>query len=164
MVAVTFIAVQAWQTRKVPGGNAPDFAITVVQADGQLTATSLSAWRARHPGKPVALHFWADWCPICKTEETSITSLAKDWPVMTVAMQSGDAAKVAQVLRQRELPWYAAVDASSDITTAHGFAAVPAFVVVDAVGRLRAPTVGYTTELGMRMRLWWATFAGGSPD
>lgn len=80
---------------------------------------------------------------------------------MTIAMQSGDAAKVAQVLRKRELPWHAAIDPQSDITRAHGFAAVPAFVVVDAAGRLRTPTVGYTTELGMRMRLWWAKLAGG---
>jgi hypothetical protein len=33
---------------------------------------------------------------------------------------------------------------------------VPAFVVVDAEGRLRMPTVGYTSELGLRLRLWWA--------
>ena len=37
-----------------------------------------------------------------------------------------------------------------------GFKAVPAFVVVDAQGDLRTATVGYTTELGMRLRLWWA--------
>lgn len=79
---------------------------------------------------------------------------------MTVAMQSGDAAKVAQVLRQRALPWSAAVDPRSEITSAHGFGAVPAFVVVDAAGQLRAPTVGYTSETGMRLRLWWARLAG----
>ena len=162
MVVVAFLAVQAWQTRRVPGGAAPDFAVTVVQADGKVMSTTLAEWRTAYPGEPVALHFWADWCPICKTEEGSITSLAKDWPVMTIAMQSGDAAKVAQVLRTRELPWYAAIDAGSDITTAYGFGAVPAFVVVDAAGQLRAPTVGYTTGAGMRLRLWWVKVTGGS--
>ncbi|MGP1681936.1 MAG: redoxin domain-containing protein [Giesbergeria sp.] len=159
-MAAVFLAVQAWQTRKVPGGAAPDFAVTVARADGTVTTTTLAEWRAAHPGEPVALHFWADWCPICRTEEGSITNLSKDWPVMTVAMQSGDAAKVAQVLRQRALPWQATIDPQSDITRAYGFGAVPAFVVVDAAGTLRAPTVGYTTETGMRLRLWWAGLTG----
>ena len=162
MVVAVFVAAQAWQTRKVPGGAAPDFAVTVARADGSVGTTTLAEWRAAHPGEPVALHFWADWCPICRTEENSVTRLSQDWPVLTVAMQSGDAAKVAQVLRKRALPWQAAIDPRSDITRAHGFSAVPAFVVVDAAGQLRVPTVGYTTEVGMRMRLWWAKLTGGS--
>lgn len=160
MVVAVFVGAQAWQTRKVPGGAAPDFAVTVVQADGRVTTTTLAKWRAAHPGQPVALHFWADWCPICRIEEGSITRLSQDWPVMTVAMQSGDAAKVAQVLRKRELPWLAAIDARSEITSAYGFGAVPAFVVVDAAGQLRTPTVGYTSEVGMRLRLWWVRLTG----
>ena len=35
-----------------------------------------------------------------------------------------------------------------------------ASLVVDAAGQLRAPTVGYTSETGMRLRLWWARLAG----
>ncbi len=158
-MAAVFVIVQVWQTRKVPGGLAPDFAVTVTHADGRVDTTSLAQWRAAHPGEPVALHFWADWCPICRTEEHSISRLAQDWPVMTVAMQSGDAARVAKVLAQRELPWQASVDARGEIARAYGFGAVPAFVVVDASGRLRAPTVGYTSEVGMRLRLWWARLA-----
>ncbi|MBW7833269.1 MAG: redoxin domain-containing protein [Simplicispira suum] len=161
MVVAVFVAVQSWQTRKVPGGAAPDFPLTVVRADGSITTTTLAEWRAAHPGEPVALHFWAEWCPICRTEEGSITSVSQDWPVMTVAMQSGDAAKVSQVLHKRALPWPAALDPRSQITSAHGFGAVPAFVVVDAAGQLRTPTVGYTTEAGMRLRLWWAQLTGG---
>jgi len=33
---------------------------------------------------------------------------------------------------------------------------------VDAAGQLRAPTVGYTSETGMRLRLWWARLAGAA--
>lgn len=34
---------------------------------------------------------------------------------------------------------------------------IPAFVVIDAKGQLRTPTMGYTTEVGMRLRLWWTS-------
>jgi hypothetical protein len=30
-------------------------------------------------------------------------------------------------------------------------------VVVDADGNIRSVATGYTTELGMRARLWWAS-------
>ena len=77
-----------------------------------------------------------------------------------VAMQSGDAAKVAAELRQRHLPWVTAVDPRGDVSRQLGFRVVPAFAVIDADGRLRLPAVGYTTSLGMRLRLWWIRLAG----
>jgi len=35
--------------------------------------------------------------------------------------------------------------------------AVPAFLVLDAIGRVRTPAIGYTTGIGMRLRLWWVS-------
>lgn len=160
MVVGVLVAVQAWQTRDVPSGPAPDLALTLVAPDGTTTPTSLSAWRATHPGQPVALHVWADWCPICRAEQGTITALSEDHPVLTIAMQSGPPAAVAKVLKQRQLPWVTAVDARSEAARALGVKAVPAFVVVDAQGQLRGASAGYTTGLGMRVRLWWARVTG----
>lgn len=157
LVVCVMAGVQAWQTRDVPtGGPAPDLALTLVQPDGSRTSTTLAQWRAQHPGQPVALHVWAEWCPICRTEENSVTRLSRDWPVLTVAMQSGQAEQVARVQAQRQLPWATAIDPRGEMARQLGFKAVPAFVVVDAHGDLRAATVGYTSEIGMRLRLWWA--------
>ena len=41
---------------------------------------------------------------------------------------------------------------------AFGFFAVPVFVVIDAQGQIRHPQIGYTSELGMRARLWLSRF------
>jgi thiol:disulfide interchange protein len=159
LLAVVVFGVQAWQTRDVPIGQAPDVELALLLPDGSSAKFTLQEWRAQHPGQPVALHFWADWCPICRTEENSITRLTADWPVLTVAMQSGPSDNVRKVLQKRELTWNTGVDESGQATHAFGFKAVPAFVVVDSKGQLRAPTMGYTTEIGMRLRLWWASFA-----
>ncbi len=159
LVAAVFFGVQAWQTRDVPTGTVPAMAFTLIRPDGQRLTTTLAAWRAQHPGQPLALHVWAEWCPICRTEEGSVTQLVADVPVLSVAMQSGPPDAVARALTQRQLPWATAVDARGELARALGFKSVPAFVVVDAEGRLRSPTVGFTSEWGMRLRLWWATWA-----
>lgn len=155
MLAV-FFGVQAWQTRGVAQGALPDLAFTLIERDGGQQTTTLAAWRARHAGQPVALYLWAEWCPICKLQQPNVSRLVADLPLLTIAMQSGQPPAVARVLAQRQLPWATAVDPRGALSRALGFGSVPAFVVIDAEGRLRTPTVGYTSELGMRLRFWWA--------
>lgn len=160
LVIAVVVAANAWRTRDVPQA-APTFAGAL--ADG--TVLSLDEFRARHAGKAVALHFWAEWCPVCRTEEHSISRLVRDpdTPVLTIAMQSGDAAAVRSVLAGRELDWPALVDESGGILRDYQLPGVPAFVVIDPQGRIASADVGYTSEIGMRLRLWWAgtTFRAG---
>lgn len=145
--------VNAWQTRHIPSGPAPAFSAPLA---GAPTEVSLDAWRAQHPGRAVALHVWAEWCPICRMEENSVTAVQQDWPVLTIAMRSGDATRVARELNARGLPWLTVVDPDGSLAARYGLKAVPAFIVLDAEGRIRHAAVGYTTEAGMRLRLWWA--------
>lgn len=170
MFVLALTAVQAWRTRDVPEGLAPDFVADAVvgpfnrsqspdqpvQAGLTGATVSLAQWRAQHPGRAVAVHIWSDWCPYCKLEESAVTRVAADWPVLTVASRSGGAAKVAQVMTQQRLPWVAAVDADGTVAQTYGLAVVPAWVVIDPAGNVSSVTTGYTTEWGMRARLWWA--------
>jgi len=156
IVVLVLLAIQGWQSRDVPVGRAPEFAAPM--ADGR--SASLDDWRAEHPGETVAVYFWATWCPICKLQEGSVDALRADWPVLTVAMQSGNASAVATFLRERGRDWPAAIDADGRIAARYGLHGVPAMVVVDGRGEIRSVMVGYTTGLGMRLRLWWATATG----
>lgn len=152
LVVIVVVAVNAWRTRDVPV-QAPDFA--GVLADGR--PITLAQFRAQHPGQPVALHVWADWCPVCRTEQHSISRLLDSGrPVLTVAMQSGDAAAVTATLQQRNLAWPAVVDEDGTIARRLHLPGVPAFVVIAADGSISSAELGYTSEIGMRLRLWLA--------
>ncbi len=149
LAAVLIIAaVGFWQTRDLASGMAPPLAGTDVH--GRML--ELAQWR----GKPVLVHFWATWCPVCRLEQDSIAAIAEDWPVLTVAMQSGDAAEVTAHLREHGLDFPVLVDPDGELSGRFGVRAVPTSFVVAPDGRIRFREVGYTTGWGLRLRLWLA--------
>lgn len=148
LVVAVLLAVQWWQTRDVAYGPAPPLAGVLL--DG--SAMQLASERSR----PVLVHFWAEWCPICRLEQGSIESLSKDYRVISVATTSGDAAAVRAYMRQEGLTFPTLVDEDGDVGRQWGVRGVPASFVIDADGQIAHATVGYTTGLGLRLRLWLA--------
>ncbi len=160
------MGIQVWQTRHISSGPPPITARTepVALVDGGVLSvdhsleSALSALRVAHPESPIAVHIWAEWCTICRLEEGNVSALAKDTPVITIAMQSGNSERVAQILEDRGLDWLTLVDPKGSLAQALGASSVPLFLVIDRQGHVRVPTVGYTSLWGMRLRLFWARF------
>lgn len=161
LVVAAFAVAQFWQARGVPNGAAPDFSLPLLpnkaaEAAGGDGSISLRGWRDLHPGKAVAIYIWADWCPVCKLTAPSVTDVARDWPVLTVASQSQVMAQLAHTMQQRGLDWVTGVDPKGEVGRLYGVRAVPVWIVVAPDNQISSVSVGYTTELGMRWRLWWA--------
>lgn len=147
-----FAAIQLWQARNAASGPAPEFS-------GQLLDGSnvdLAHWRARHAGQPVLLYFWAEWCPVCRSTAGNVTGIAGDHPVLSVAIQSGDTAAVAKTMSARGYAWPTLADPEAAILGRYGLHGVPALVVIDPNGNITSTQLGYTSEIGLRLRLWWA--------
>jgi thiol-disulfide isomerase/thioredoxin len=145
LVIGVLLAVRACQLRDVASGAAPSLAGT--------TLTGAPFVLAQAADRPILVHFWATWCSICRLEQGSIDSLARDYPVITVAMQSGADAEVLRHLAESNLSFAAINDPSGEIAARWGVRAVPASFVVDAAGQVRFVEVGYTTGLGLRARM-----------
>lgn len=149
LIIVVVAGVRAWQQRDVVSGPAP--ALSGVSLNG--SRYSLPAY----PDKPVLVHFWATWCPVCRAEQGSIQSMAQDHPeIITVAMQSGSAIEVAKHLDEQGLSFLTVNDADGRISSAWGVHAVPASFIIGRDGQISFVEFGYTTEIGLRLRLWWA--------
>lgn len=151
LIIALVVAVQLWQARGLPAGPAP--ALAGMLADGR--PGSLADVLKDANRRPVLVAFWATWCPVCKAEEGNVNAVARDWPTLTVAMQSGDAAAVAKHLQQRELGFAAIVDADGALAADWQVRGVPTHFVIDGSGNIRFQLVGYATEFGLRARLWW---------
>jgi thiol-disulfide isomerase/thioredoxin len=148
LLVAVFALIQWWRAAPLASGQAPPLA-------GELVAggrADLAALR----GEPVLVHFWASWCPICRLGDGEIDALAKDFQVITVAMQSGSASEVRAHLQREDLSFPAISDAYGELASQWGVQAVPASFVVDGKGEIRFATVGHTTGIGLRARLWAA--------
>jgi thiol-disulfide isomerase/thioredoxin len=148
LLLALILAVRAWQQSGVASGPAP--ALTGTLLDGKPATLKAFA------GRPVLVHFWATWCPICRAEQGSIDDLARRIPVITVAMQSGERNAVAEYLRKEALSFPVLNDPDAAIARQWGVRAVPASFIVDGAGQIRYVEVGYTTGVGLRLRWWLA--------
>ena len=107
-------------------------------------------------GKPLLLHFWATWCRVCKLEQDSINAISKDHNVLTIAMSSGNDKEVKSFLEQNGLNFPVIVDEDGAIAKQFGVSGVPTSFIIDPNGNITFTEVGYTTNWGLRLRLWMA--------
>lgn len=147
-VAVYF-ALRAYMQRDMAGGPAPAL-------EGRLLSGAPVSLEG-YAGRPVLVHFWASWCGICRMEQDSVQAIAGDWPVLTVALQSGSDAEVRAYLREQGLHWDTLNDPDGVLAARFGVRGVPATFIVGPAGEIRFRERGYTTGWGLRARLWLAS-------
>lgn len=148
IILLVFLAIKAWLQRDMVSGEAPP--LQGVLLDG--SPVSLSDYQ----GQPVLVHFWATWCGICRVEQPAIESISQDWPVLTVAMQSGDAQALREYMQENDYTHPVLVDETGALSARFGVGAVPATFVVNADGEVRFRQRGFATGWGLRARLWAA--------
>jgi peroxiredoxin len=147
ILIVILVVVHGFQTRSVVRGPAPDFEASLL--DG--TSVKLSDYR----GKPLLMQFWATWCPICRYEQDSIDTLAREYAVLTVAMDDLAETEMEMWLREQGVSYPVVLDARGQLSGIYGVQGVPTSIIIDPAGNVRFVEVGYTTETGLRLRLWW---------
>jgi len=148
LILAIFMILHWWRSESLASGDAPaltsDFA-----GGGRFDIDGLK-------GKPVLVHFWASWCPICRFGNDTIAAIAEDFDVVTVAIQSGGPAEIMGYLSREPSSFPVIPDPDGALATAWGVSGVPASFVLDGSGHIRFATVGYTTGIGLRGRLWAA--------
>jgi peroxiredoxin len=147
-LAALIYGIHLWQTRDAPRGPAPALAGKLLDGSGFDLA--------QERGRPVLVHFWATWCPVCGLQDGAIAAIARDHRVVTVASQSGGTEAVRRHMDAQSLDFPVLVDPSGSVATRWGIRGVPTSFLVDRSGRIRFVATGYTSAIGLRTRLWLA--------
>ena len=138
-----------WKSRDAQTGNLSGFNVELL--DGARFEIS------GFSGKPVLLHFWATWCPVCGLQEGSVESIAQDYPVVTIASWSEGEAAVNKYMHDNGLTFPVMLDDSGQLARSFGLKGVPASFILSPNGEIAFVETGYTTETGLRLRLWLST-------
>jgi peroxiredoxin len=120
-----------------PGSRAPDFALQTVEGD----TVRLSDLR----GRVVVLEFWATWCGWCRRQMPAMVEAHEahgDRAVFLMVNSAESASVVTRFIGRHEVPGTILLDPDDAVGEAYGTDILPAVVVVDEEGVVRASVSG----------------------
>ena len=106
-----------------------------------------------YKGKPLVVHFWGTWCPVCKLESVNIEQLSKEYNVITIAVNSGSNEKIEAFMGEHKLSYRVVSDKSSTLAQKFNIEVYPTTLIYSKKGELKFTEVGYSTTLGLKARL-----------
>ena len=108
--------------------------------------------------KPILVHVWATWCPICKAEADNIQRVSKLYEVISIAVNSGSDYDIHTYMKERDLNFNVINDKDSILAQKLHIAVYPTTFIYDKNGNLVFSEVGYTSSFGLWIRMLYASF------
>lgn len=103
--------------------------------------------------KPILIHFWATWCPICKVEAPNIQTISEHFEVLTIAVNSKN---IEEYLKENNVNFKVIDDKNNNYANKFNITVYPTTLIYDKNKNLIFSEVGYTSTIGLWLRLWWA--------
>jgi thiol-disulfide isomerase/thioredoxin len=103
--------------------------------------------------KPILIHFWATWCPICKIEASNIQKISENFQVLSVAV---DSKNIQAYLYENSLTFKTVDDKDGQIAKHFNISVFPTTIIYDKNQEMVFSEVGYTSTWGLWIRMLWA--------
>ncbi len=151
---VLFMSALSWWLNRgslaAAGQPAPQFELVTLKGD----LVSLDGLQ----GKAVLLYFFAPWCSICRLSADNLNDLRaardeEELAIFMMALSYESRAEVESFVADLDLqvPVLLGTEQQMQDYKIQGF---PTYYVIDQGGKLASKSMGYSTELGMRVRTW----------
>jgi len=147
LLITVYIGIQLWQSVGTIKGAAP----IIIEQTINGGAIDLRDYQSQ----PVVVYFWADWCPICQLQGPVINDLAEDYQVLSIATFSKDRQDTIDYLNDKGIKIPVVFDEGNEWANLYNVRGVPTTFIIDAQGNIRFVEKGYTSSIGLRLRLWW---------
>ncbi|TDR16876.1 TlpA family protein disulfide reductase [Marinicella litoralis] len=153
LIVAVMLAISWWQnkdTLAAQGQPAPVFDLLAL--DG--TSHQLEDYQ----GKQVLLYFFAPWCSICKLSADNLNDLRAarsedEWVILMMALSYGNRIEVTQFVADLDLQVPVLLGTAQQMVD-YQIQGFPTYYVIDETGHLAAKSMGYSTEIGLRLRTW----------
>ncbi len=145
MTVISF-AMDVYYTQDMPNRTPPPLVATTLEGE----SIDLSELAQGEQG--VLVYFWATWCGPCKLTSPTVDSIAKDYPVVTVAMSSGDDTALQQYLKESNLSFPVINDPSGQLSRSWGVRVTPSIALIKN-DEIKHITTGVSSPWGLRLRL-----------
>ncbi|MBR9789160.1 MAG: protein disulfide oxidoreductase [Vibrionaceae bacterium] len=149
IVTVVSVGMDWYRTKDIPKQNAP--ALSAFMSNGQY----VDVIEKSHE-EPVAVYFWATWCPACKFVSPSVNWLSEHYSVIGVSGSSGSNERVEQFMRSKDYKFDNINDPKSQIMKAWKVGVTPTIYIIKD-GEISSITTGISTPVGILARLWLAS-------
>ena len=151
MLAV-LVGASWWQARDLlPAGEpAPEQLLPTV--DGELV-------RLGEPrGRPAVIYFFAPWCSVCDSASANVAALragrsASELDVYAVGLDYEREEEIARFADEHDLD-VPVLLGNGRTRREYRVGSYPTIYLLDGEGRIVHRLVGYTTEIGLWLRLW----------
>ncbi len=105
--------------------------------------------------KPIMIHFWATWCPICKVEASNIQKISENFQVITIAVQSGSDAKIEKYQKENSVNFMVINDEDSSLAKQFNISVFPTTIIYNKNGKAVFSDVGYTSTWVLWLKMLW---------
>jgi thiol-disulfide isomerase/thioredoxin len=103
------------------------------------------------------IHFWATWCPICKTEASNIQKISERFQVLTIATQSGNDEDIKKYTKENGVNFMVINDKDGLLTKSAGISTFPTTMIYDKNQQLVFSDVGYSSTWSLWLKMLWVS-------
>ncbi|MDM5152290.1 protein disulfide oxidoreductase [Aeromonas salmonicida] len=142
-------ALDLWRSPALPEGSPLP---TLTLQDG--TTADLQAMSRE---RPLLVYYWASWCAVCRFTTPTVEQLWQDGDnVLTVALRSGNTQQLSKGMGKKGLTFPTHNDERGDLAARWQVSVTPSFLIVKD-GKVVSTTTGWSSGLGLKLRLAWAS-------